>query len=104
VLRELAQLIRQRIRKEECFARYGGEEFSVVMPEAGPENARRFAEKIRKLCEDHHFSFEGKDIPVTISLGVADMTGDMTEPLQFIKGADANLYKAKKSGRNRVHG
>ena len=39
-----------------------------------------------------------------ISLGVADMTGDMTEPLQFIKGADANLYKAKKTGRNRTHG
>jgi two-component system, cell cycle response regulator len=104
VLRELAGLVRQRIRKEECFARYGGEEFAVVMPEAGPENARRFSEKVRKLVEDHHFAFEGKDIPVTISLGVADMTGDMTEPLQFIKGADANLYKAKKGGRNRVFG
>jgi two-component system, cell cycle response regulator len=104
VLRELAGLIRQRIRKEECFARYGGEEFAVVMPEAGPENARRFAEKVRKLVEDHRFAFEGKEIPVNISLGVADMTGDMTEPLQFIKAADGNLYKAKKGGRNRVHG
>ena len=104
VLRELAHLIKSRIRKEECFARYGGEEFAVVMPEAGAENVRRFAEKVRKLTEDHHFNFEQKDIAVTISLGVADMTGDMTEPLQFIKGADANLYKAKKGGRNRVQG
>ena len=71
---------------------------------AGAENVRRFAEKVRKLTEDHHFNFEQKDIAVTISLGVSDMTGDMTEPLQFIKGADANLYKAKKSGRNRVQG
>ena len=98
------------ILEKERFAGYPrmscriGEEFSVVMPEAGPENARRFSEKVRKLVEDHHFSFEGKDIPVTISLGVSDMTGDMTEPMQFIKGADANLYKAKKAGRNRVHG
>lgn len=104
VLRELASVIRQRIRKEECFSRYGGEEFAVIMPEAGPENARRFAEKIRRMLQDHHFAFEGKDIPVTISIGVADMTGDMTEPLQFIKMADANLYKAKKAGRNRVVG
>ncbi|MFZ5470178.1 MAG: diguanylate cyclase [Myxococcota bacterium] len=104
VLRELASLIKPRIRKEECFARYGGEEFAVVMPEAGPENARRFAEKVRKLVEDHPFSFESKDIPVTISIGVGDMTGDMTEPLQFIKVADANLYKAKRGGRNRVVG
>ena len=102
MLRELATLVRQRIRKEECFARYGGEEFAVVMPEAGPENARRFAEKVRKIVEDHRFAFEGKDIPVTISLGVADMAGDMTEPMQFIKVADANLYKAKKDGRNQV--
>jgi diguanylate cyclase (GGDEF)-like protein len=104
VLRELAHAVKQRVRKEECFARYGGEEFAIVMPEAGPENARRFAEKLRKLTEDHHFEFEQKSFPVTVSIGVADMTADMTEPLQFIKSADANLYKAKKSGRNRVVG
>ncbi len=104
VLRELGALLKPKIRREECFARYGGEEFAVVMPEAGGENARKFAEKIRKLVADHHFSFEGKEIAVTISLGVADLTGDMTEPLQFIKVADANLYKAKKQGRNRTVG
>src|SRR5262249_51877961 len=104
VLRELASLIRQRVRKEECFARYGGEEFACVIPEAGPENVRRLAEKIRKLVEDHNFSFEGKSIVVTISIGVADMDHEMTEPLQFIKVADANLFKAKKAGRNQVVG
>jgi len=102
VLRELAMVVKQRIRREECFARYGGEEFSIVMPEAGPENARRFAEKVRKMVEDHGFNFEGKDIGVTISMGVADMVADMTEAMQFIKVADANLYKAKKNGRNQV--
>ena len=104
VLRELANVARPRIRKEECFSRYGGEEFAIIMPEAGPENARRFAEKLRRLVEDHAFAFEGKDIKVTVSVGVADMTGDMTEPLQFIKAADSQLYKAKKGGRNRVSG
>ena len=104
VLRELAQLVKQRIRKEECFARYGGEEFSVVLPESGPDKARTFAEKIRKMVEDHPFAFEGKPISVTVSIGVADLSSDMTEPLQFIKVADANLYKAKKGGRNRVVG
>ncbi len=104
VLRELALAVRPRIRKEECFARYGGEEFAVVMPEAGSENARRFADKLRKMIEDKPFTFEGKDIPVTVSVGVADMTADLTEPLQFIKVADANLYRAKKAGRNRVVG
>jgi diguanylate cyclase (GGDEF)-like protein len=104
VLRELCGVIKGRIRREECFARYGGEEFAAVMPEAGPDNARKFAEKIRRMVEDHVFVFEDKKIDVTISLGVADMTGDMTEPLQFIKIADANLYRAKKGGRNCVVG
>src|SRR5262245_56944990 len=85
VLRELAQMVKLRIRREECFARYGGEEFSIAMPEAGSENARRLSEKVRKLVEDHAFEFEDKKIDVTISLGVADMSAEMTEPLQFIK-------------------
>lgn len=104
VLREMAHLVKARVRREECFARYGGEEFAYVLPEVGAENARKFAEKIRRLIEEHRFSFEAKDIPVTVSVGVADLTADMTEPLQFIKVADNNLYKAKKTGRNRVVG
>ena len=46
--------------------------------------------------------FESQEIPVTVSIGVADMTAELVDPLQFIKIADANLYKAKKGGRNRV--
>jgi two-component system cell cycle response regulator len=104
VLRELAQTIKRMVRKEQCFARYGGEEFALVVPEDGLEKARIFAEKIRQTIEKKQFVFENQEIPVTLSLGVADMTPDMVEPLQFIKVADANLYKAKKTGRNRVVG
>ncbi|HYO58782.1 GGDEF domain-containing protein [Archangium sp.] len=104
VLRELAQTIKRMVRKEQCFARYGGEEFSLVIPEDGLEKARVFAEKIRHTIEEKQFVFENQEIPVTLSLGVADMTAGMVEPLQFIKVADENLYKAKKAGRNRVVG
>jgi two-component system, cell cycle response regulator len=102
VLRELAQTVKRMVRKEQCFARYGGEEFALVVPEDGLEKARIFAEKIRRTIEEKLFAFENQDIPVTLSIGVADMTSDMVDPLQFIKVADANLYKAKKTGRNRV--
>ncbi len=104
VLRELAQSIKRLVRREQCFARYGGEEFAVVMPEDGPDKARLFAEKIRKLVEEKTFFYDDKEIPVTISIGVAEMAADMAEPTHFIKVADANLYKAKKTGRNRVVG
>jgi two-component system cell cycle response regulator len=104
VLRELAQSVRGKVRKEECLARYGGEEFALVSPESGPARVRKFAEKLRQIVETHEFLFDDKKIPVTISVGVADMTPEMTEPSQFIKVADANLYLAKKQGRNRVVG
>lgn len=104
VLRELAQMVQGRVRKEECFARYGGEEFAYVVPESGAENTRTLAERLRKLVESHRFTFEGKPIHVTVSLGVADLTADMTDLWQFIKAADQNLYKAKREGRNRVVG
>jgi diguanylate cyclase (GGDEF)-like protein len=104
VLREVAARVKQWIRMEECFARFGGEEFAIVVPESGPENTRRFAEKVRRLIEEKPIEFEAKQIPVTISLGVADLAPDMMEPMDFLKVADANLYKAKKAGRNQVVG
>lgn len=104
VLHELAGAIKGRVRREECFARYGGEEFAVVLPESGPDKSRIFAEKLVKLVADHTFTFEGRRIPVTISIGVADMAADITEASQFIKQADTQLYRAKHEGRNRVCG
>jgi len=104
VLRELAGLVKTKVRREECLARYGGEEFAVVLPESGPGKVRIFAEKVLKMVAEHDYEFEGRKISVTISIGVADMASEITEPSQFIKLADTRLYQAKHEGRNRVCG
>jgi diguanylate cyclase (GGDEF)-like protein len=104
VLRELAQQVKTRIRREECFARYGGEEFVLVLPETGHDNTVYLAEKLRKMVETHRFSFEGKEIKVTFSGGVADMQPEHQNPLAFLNAADARLYEAKRAGRNRIAG
>ena len=104
VLRELAQSLKTRIRKEECFARYGGEEFALVLPETNQENTVYLADKLRKIIEQHHFIFEGKRIPVTFSAGVAGLSPAHDSVMAFIKEADARLYEAKRQGRNRVIG
>jgi diguanylate cyclase (GGDEF)-like protein len=104
VLRELAQALKSRIRKEECFARYGGEEFALVLPETGHENTVFLADKLRKIIEQHHFVFEGKRIPVTFSAGVADLEPSHDNALAFLKAADGRLYEAKRRGRNQVVG
>ena len=102
VLRELAQLVRRLVRREQCFARYGGEEFALAIPEDGPDKARGFAEKLRRLCEERVFLHEGQRIGVTVSIGVADLRPEHTEPGHLLKAADAALYRAKAAGRNRV--
>jgi diguanylate cyclase (GGDEF)-like protein len=102
VLRESAALVKTMVRKEECYARYGGEEFALVEPEVTGASAAGVAEKIRKAIEGASFSFEGKAIPVTVSLGVAELDASMRDTAEFIKRADERLYRAKREGRNRV--
>jgi two-component system, cell cycle response regulator len=104
VLRELAQSVMPLVRREQCFARYGGEEFALVLPEDGADKARHFAEKLRRQVETHPFTFDGRRIPVTVSVGVADLGPEMTDPLHLLEAADARLYAAKRGGRNRVEG
>lgn len=102
VLKRLANLISERnIRKEECFARYGGEEFAVLLPDTTLQRGVILAEKLRVMIEETHFEFEENDIPVRLSMGVAQMgAGDSTD--SFVKAADEKLYEAKQTGRNRV--
>jgi diguanylate cyclase (GGDEF)-like protein len=100
VLKEMAGAIKSRIRREDIMGRYGGEEFVIALPEIDNYNAMIFAEKIRRLVEKHQFIFEDVQIPVTISIGISSAWEDLENPEDFIKEADANLYRAKNSGRN----
>jgi diguanylate cyclase (GGDEF)-like protein len=102
VLKQLAGLVRQKIRREDIFARYGGEEFAILVPEVGAKNVQTFAEKLRGLVQRSKFRFEDTDIPVTVSLGVATMPRTKIDAPAMIQLADKALYQAKNAGRNRV--
>jgi len=102
VLREVASLIRSRIRREDILARYGGEEFGVLVPEVDLKGATTMAEKTRKLVEKHKFSFDDVVIPVTISAGVASISKKIDDGEALIRRSDEQLYAAKESGRNQV--
>jgi two-component system, cell cycle response regulator len=104
VLKHLASVVRARIRREDVLARYGGEEFGIVLPEIDNYNAMQFAEKVRRMIEQADFRFEDLSIPVTVSVGVASLRGEVEDALEFVKAADDNLFAAKESGRNRVVG
>ncbi len=104
VLKHLASVIKNRIRREDVFARYGGEEFAIILPEIDRENALTFAEKIRRLVERTQFNFENTVLPISISLGVATSSEDVTGPEELIRRSDEKLYEAKEAGRNCCRG
>ena len=98
ILRELAQLIENRIRTTDLFARWGGEEFVIILTNTHIDAAFIFAEKIRASIEDYNFK---NNLKLTCSFGVTVSAEDDYEELIF-KRADAALYQAKKEGRNRT--
>ncbi len=104
VLRQLGALVRNRVRRDDVPARTGGEEFAVIVPEVGRDGAMQLAEKLRAAVEASSFRFEGTQIPVTISIGVAEWLPSIADPQELVKLADEKLYDAKRTGRNRVCG
>jgi len=104
VLRQLGALVRNRVRRDDIPCRTGGEEFSIIVPEVSLAGGLNLAEKLRGAIEAAVFKFEGTQIPVTVSMGVAEWTTELTDPQDLVKQADERLYEAKRSGRNRICG
>lgn len=103
VLRELSRIvITKLIRSNDYFARYGGEEFVLILSGTSTKTAGEVAERIRQTVESHEFIFEGRKIPVTISIGVATRTPAESDWMQIYERADRALYQSKQSGRNKV--
>jgi diguanylate cyclase (GGDEF)-like protein len=103
VLKEKAQLIRSNgIREQDVFARYGGEEFVILLPKTNLKQSFEIAERLRKLIESKEFMYDGKRLPVTASIGVADYRQGVITGTDLFKRADEAVYKAKEGGRNQV--
>jgi diguanylate cyclase len=103
VLRQVTSLVAANVRRDDILARVGGEEFALLAPELSVESARVVAEKLRALVARTPFRFEDAEIAVTVSFGIAGVTLDAPlSPTELYQHADARLYEAKKSGRNRV--
>lgn len=98
VLKEIAGLIRDYVRKTDFCVRWGGEEFVVLATSTQEDKALIMAQNLRIAIENHHFGIDQK---VTISIGLTSLEeGDEIE--SFIRKADKALYRAKQSGRNQI--
>ncbi len=101
VLSAVAHQMTATIRAEDVIARYGGEEFAIICREMERDGATVLAERLRSAVEKKKFEFDGKVIPVTVSVGAA-VDRKITDPQGLIAAADAAMYEAKRAGRNRV--
>ncbi|MCW5773671.1 MAG: diguanylate cyclase [Rhodospirillaceae bacterium] len=100
-LRQIAERLMQNVRGSDMVIRVGGEEFVVLMPGAERTVATTVAERLRSVIAERPFKVEGVDLPVTVSIGIAE--GTMGPSAAALLGvADAALYTSKRRGRNCV--
>jgi two-component system cell cycle response regulator len=102
VLKEFSNRLDSNTRGVDLIARIGGEEFLVAMPDAGIDDARVAAERVRRAVETPGFQADGVEVAVTVSVGVAALRRSDRTTEALIARADAALYRAKHTGRNRV--
>jgi diguanylate cyclase (GGDEF)-like protein len=102
VLKGVAAVCRNEVRKIDVAARYGGEEFAIVLDGTDLAGARLLAERIRTEVEKQQFSSEKGPFQCTLSLGIACYPDDGRDGKALIAHADQALYHAKHTGRNRA--
>lgn len=98
VLRRLAEMLRESARETDLVARFGGEEFVVVLPHTVGAEAAAIAERLRGAVEADDWGLR----PVTVSVGVCELSEEMEDAAALIHSADLAMYRSKAEGRNRV--
>jgi len=103
VLKLLAETAQLDLRGYDSVARYGGEEFVLILPDTEAESAFMVCDRLRARIENLTFNETPAPLRVTVSMGISTCPANGTASIeQLLNSADANLYKAKNSGRNQV--
>jgi len=104
ILASSAKIMQNEIRDEDILIRFGGEEFLIFIKKSSVNSylAYNIAQRIRKKIEESRFSYEDKELQITISVGVSCQPEHFKTVSLAIKYADEMLYKAKREGRNQV--
>jgi diguanylate cyclase (GGDEF)-like protein len=102
ILMNICKVCTKEIREIDFFARYGGEEFIIILPDSDLNGAVETAKRIQYSLANNSIAFEGKDVCMTVSIGICTANDKHTNFEQLIKDADIAMYKAKTNGRNRI--
>jgi diguanylate cyclase (GGDEF)-like protein len=102
VLADVGQRMNAVLRGSDVKCRYGGEEFLILLPDTTPAGARRVADLLRTKLEGTPVHWNNIDVPVTASFGLTGANPGELDVKALISRADAALYRAKTTGRNRI--
>ena len=102
VIKNVVNVVKDELRKDDVFARFGGEEFVIIFANTDSERAFYKTDYIRKMLEKAYIYYANKKIRVTASFGISSYPINGSNSDELIKEADDALYSAKKSGRNCV--
>lgn len=102
-LRRVAATLQAQLAQGDLFGRYGGEEFIAVLPGRNGAEAREIAERLRRSVEQLQVEWQGRVLPLTVSVGLAARVAGDDKPASMVDRADKALYAAKRNGRNCVH-
>lgn len=104
VLKHIAKIMQNTVRKSDIVTRYGGEEFVILLPNTSIKEAAIVAEKVLRTIAENPYTKEDIHIPLTVSIGASERTETEARTIpQLIQYADQALYISKNNGRNRVH-
>ena len=101
-LRLFADTCARALRRSDLFGRLGGEEFAILLPDTTSEDAAILAERVRADVEGTVFPSEEGNFSITVSIGVASMSGPGDSLNDLLRRADRALYESKRAGRNRA--
>ena len=102
VLRFTASALKSQLRQYDFVGRFGGEEFLVLLPGCDAAAARAVGERMRECIENQRATVGPDSVQVTVSVGVAVTVNGSASADALVEAADAALYRAKETGRNRV--
>ncbi len=103
VLRDLARLLQQRLRRSDVIGRYGGEEFLLILPGMTGTTTLQRLDAIRMSFAALRHPADTGSFHVTFSAGIATLRTQYSDPIRIMQAADSALYAAKRNGRNQVY-
>ncbi|MDY6980184.1 MAG: EAL domain-containing protein [Pseudomonadota bacterium] len=103
LLRQVAEMLHQNLRKGDVLARLGGDEFALILEYCEPDKAIEVTDKLRQNLIDSRFVWEDRSFNIGCSIGIVPVTSASVDTDSLLRMADAACYLAKEEGRNRIH-